>query len=137
MTSADDDFHKENQIYFHIVVMAYQNFDCKLILWTVLKSGTMNFSAGSIGRSYRGEFQRFQLFPTKYEDVPVLANQFSVSFSSLFQSLCIFNSKAFNIDNYHINRSAGSFALKIAFYDSPYVWQKALVNTLLTYNILF
>ncbi|XP_030496092.2 uncharacterized protein LOC115712025 isoform X1 [Cannabis sativa] len=34
--------------------------------------------AGSIGRSYRGEFQRFQLFPTKYEEVPVLANQFSV-----------------------------------------------------------
>ncbi|PON68328.1 Beta-glucosidase GBA2-type [Parasponia andersonii] len=34
--------------------------------------------AGSIGRSYRGEFQRIQLFPTKSEDVPILANQFSV-----------------------------------------------------------
>ncbi|XP_024026604.1 non-lysosomal glucosylceramidase [Morus notabilis] len=34
--------------------------------------------AGSIGRSYRGEFQRFQLFPVTCEDVPVLANQFSV-----------------------------------------------------------
>ncbi|MCL7022955.1 hypothetical protein MKW94_016893 [Papaver nudicaule] len=34
--------------------------------------------AGSIGRSYKGEFQRFQLFPTICEDKPVLANQFSV-----------------------------------------------------------
>ncbi|XP_026388474.1 non-lysosomal glucosylceramidase-like isoform X2 [Papaver somniferum] len=34
--------------------------------------------AGSIGRSYKGEFQRFQLFPTICEDEPVLANQFSV-----------------------------------------------------------
>lgn len=36
------------------------------------------FSAGSIGRSYRGEFQRFQLFPGKWEEQPILANQFSV-----------------------------------------------------------
>lgn len=36
-------------------------------------------SAGSIGRSLRGEFQRFQLFPRKCEDTPILANQFSVS----------------------------------------------------------
>uniref|UniRef100_A0A5B7BKN7 Non-lysosomal glucosylceramidase n=3 Tax=Davidia involucrata TaxID=16924 RepID=A0A5B7BKN7_DAVIN len=34
--------------------------------------------AGSIGRSYRGEFQRYQLFPRICEDTPVLANQFSV-----------------------------------------------------------
>ncbi|KAG6719521.1 hypothetical protein I3842_03G009900 [Carya illinoinensis] len=34
--------------------------------------------AGSIGRSYRGEFQRFQLFPGQCEDNPMLANQFSV-----------------------------------------------------------
>ncbi|TXG53463.1 hypothetical protein EZV62_022632 [Acer yangbiense] len=34
--------------------------------------------AGSIGRSYRGEFQRFKLFPTSSNDGPVLANQFSV-----------------------------------------------------------
>ncbi|XP_048331813.2 uncharacterized protein LOC107421441 isoform X1 [Ziziphus jujuba] len=34
--------------------------------------------AGSIGRSYRGEFQEFQLFPLTFEDSPVLANQFSV-----------------------------------------------------------
>ncbi|KAL1318780.1 hypothetical protein AAHE18_15G229700 [Arachis hypogaea] len=34
--------------------------------------------SGSIGRSYRGEFQRWQLFPVKCEDKPVLANQFSV-----------------------------------------------------------
>ncbi|KAJ4713800.1 Non-lysosomal glucosylceramidase [Melia azedarach] len=33
---------------------------------------------GSIGRSYRGEFQRFKLFPTICEEGPVLANQFSV-----------------------------------------------------------
>ncbi|XP_059449873.1 uncharacterized protein LOC132180902 [Corylus avellana] len=34
--------------------------------------------AGSIGRSYKGEFQRFQLFPGRCEENPVLANQFSV-----------------------------------------------------------
>ncbi|BAA97011.1 unnamed protein product [Arabidopsis thaliana] len=33
--------------------------------------------AGSIGRSFKGEFQRWQLFPPKCEDEPVLANQFS------------------------------------------------------------
>ncbi|KAL8509124.1 hypothetical protein ACS0TY_016352 [Phlomoides rotata] len=33
---------------------------------------------GSIGRSFRGEFQRFQLFPRVCEDTPILANQFSV-----------------------------------------------------------
>ena len=35
--------------------------------------------AGSIGRSYKGEFQRWQVFPGSCEDKPVLANQFSVS----------------------------------------------------------
>ncbi|XP_039167107.1 non-lysosomal glucosylceramidase-like isoform X4 [Eucalyptus grandis] len=39
------------------------------------------FSAGSIGRSYKGEFQRFQLFPKVSEDVPILANQFYVMVS--------------------------------------------------------
>ncbi|ONK57752.1 uncharacterized protein A4U43_C09F3730 [Asparagus officinalis] len=34
--------------------------------------------AGSIGRSYRGDFQRWQLFPGVREDKSVLANQFSV-----------------------------------------------------------
>ncbi|TYJ03729.1 hypothetical protein E1A91_A12G047700v1 [Gossypium mustelinum] len=34
--------------------------------------------AGSIGRSYKGEFQRWQLFPRICEEKPVLANQFSV-----------------------------------------------------------
>ncbi|XP_073138947.1 uncharacterized protein [Henckelia pumila] len=34
--------------------------------------------AGSIGRSYKGEFMRWQLFPRICEDKPVLANQFSV-----------------------------------------------------------
>ncbi|KAJ7967972.1 Non-lysosomal glucosylceramidase [Quillaja saponaria] len=34
--------------------------------------------AGSIGRSYQGEFQRLQLFPRICEEKPVLANQFSV-----------------------------------------------------------
>ncbi|XP_021891614.1 non-lysosomal glucosylceramidase-like [Carica papaya] len=38
---------------------------------------------GSIGRSHRGEFQRWQLFPGKCEDKPVLANQFSVFVSRL------------------------------------------------------
>ncbi|GAV63282.1 DUF608 domain-containing protein/GBA2_N domain-containing protein [Cephalotus follicularis] len=33
--------------------------------------------SGSIGRGYRGEFQRWQLFPGKCEEKPVLANQFS------------------------------------------------------------
>ncbi|KAE8022276.1 hypothetical protein FH972_008088 [Carpinus fangiana] len=37
--------------------------------------------SGSIGRSYRGEFQRFQLFPGRCEENPVLANQFSVFIS--------------------------------------------------------
>jgi len=37
--------------------------------------------AGSIGRSFRGEFQRWQLFPVICEEKPVLANQFSVSFT--------------------------------------------------------
>ncbi|PSS02916.1 Non-lysosomal glucosylceramidase [Actinidia chinensis var. chinensis] len=34
--------------------------------------------AGSIERNYKGEFQRWQLFPRICEDKPVLANQFSV-----------------------------------------------------------
>ncbi|KAK7363930.1 hypothetical protein VNO77_06095 [Canavalia gladiata] len=34
--------------------------------------------AGSIGRSFRGEFQRWQLFPRICEEKPVFANQFSV-----------------------------------------------------------
>ncbi|XP_011087643.1 non-lysosomal glucosylceramidase isoform X2 [Sesamum indicum] len=34
--------------------------------------------AGSIGRSCRGEFMRWQLFPRVCEDKPVLANQFSI-----------------------------------------------------------
>ncbi|KAK1609620.1 hypothetical protein QYE76_033293 [Lolium multiflorum] len=33
--------------------------------------------SGSIGRSYRGYFQHFQIFPRVYEQKPVLANQFS------------------------------------------------------------
>lgn len=36
-------------------------------------------SSGSIGRSYKGEFQRWQLFPRICEEKPILANQFSVS----------------------------------------------------------
>ncbi|KAL1802015.1 hypothetical protein ACET3Z_030662 [Daucus carota] len=34
--------------------------------------------AGSIGRTYKGEFVRWQIFPRTCEDRPVLANQFSV-----------------------------------------------------------
>ncbi|XP_020106842.1 non-lysosomal glucosylceramidase-like [Ananas comosus] len=37
--------------------------------------------AGSIGRSYKGDFQRWQLFPGVCEDKPVQANQFSVFIS--------------------------------------------------------
>ncbi|WOL14286.1 non-lysosomal glucosylceramidase-like [Canna indica] len=37
--------------------------------------------AGSIGRSYRGDFQRWQLFPGICEDKPVHANQFSIFIS--------------------------------------------------------
>ncbi|RCV37672.1 hypothetical protein SEVIR_8G083300v4 [Setaria viridis] len=37
--------------------------------------------AGSIGRSYTGDFQRWQLFPGTCEDKPVLANQFSAFIS--------------------------------------------------------
>ncbi|KAL6646589.1 hypothetical protein ACP70R_015666 [Stipagrostis hirtigluma subsp. patula] len=33
--------------------------------------------AGSIGRSYRGSFQHFQIFPLTYEEKPIVANQFS------------------------------------------------------------
>ncbi|CAI0437767.1 unnamed protein product [Linum tenue] len=33
--------------------------------------------SGSIGRSFRGEFQRWQLSPGRCEEAPVLANQFS------------------------------------------------------------
>ncbi|KAJ4830580.1 hypothetical protein Tsubulata_029831 [Turnera subulata] len=36
------------------------------------------FSAGSIGRSYKGEFQHFKLFPKVWEESPILENQFSV-----------------------------------------------------------
>ncbi|CAD6254285.1 unnamed protein product [Miscanthus lutarioriparius] len=38
-------------------------------------------SAGSMGRSYKGDFQRWQLFPGTCEDKPVLANQFSAFIS--------------------------------------------------------
>ncbi|KAF2293932.1 hypothetical protein GH714_005765 [Hevea brasiliensis] len=38
-------------------------------------------SSGSIGRNYKGEFQRWQLFPGICEEKPILANQFSVFIS--------------------------------------------------------
>ncbi|XP_040382710.1 non-lysosomal glucosylceramidase-like [Oryza brachyantha] len=37
--------------------------------------------AGSIGRSYKGYFQHFQIFPRIYEEKPILANQFSAFIS--------------------------------------------------------
>lgn len=37
--------------------------------------------SGSIGRSIRGEFQRFQLFPRTCDDKPIRANQFSAFIS--------------------------------------------------------
>ena len=42
---------------------------------------TRIFSGGSIGRSYKGEFQQFKLFPKICEEAPILTNQFSVSLS--------------------------------------------------------
>lgn len=39
--------------------------------------------SGSIGRSYRGYFQQFQIFPVTNEEKPVLANQFSAFVSRL------------------------------------------------------
>lgn len=59
----------------------------KKLLWLYLMFKSMNSSAGSIGRSYRGEFQRFQLFPGRCEETPILANQFSVSLYSEALSL--------------------------------------------------
>lgn len=43
------------------------------------------FSSGSIGRSFTGQFQRWQLLPLTCEEKPVLANQFSVSFIYFIQ----------------------------------------------------
>jgi non-lysosomal glucosylceramidase len=37
--------------------------------------------SGSIGRSYKGYFQNFQLFPQEYEENRILANQFSAFIS--------------------------------------------------------
>lgn len=45
-------------------------------------------SAGSIGRSYTGSFQRWQLFPGMREDKPVPANQFSVSLMPTVSCKC-------------------------------------------------
>ncbi|CAI0378394.1 unnamed protein product [Linum tenue] len=47
--------------------------------------------SGSIGRSFRGEFQRWQLSPGKCEEAPVLANQFSafVSRSNGHKHSCV------------------------------------------------
>ncbi|KAF2320095.1 hypothetical protein GH714_023335 [Hevea brasiliensis] len=48
-------------------------------LWRYLSEKKLpKESSGSIGRSYKGEFQRWQLFPRICEEKPVLANQFSV-----------------------------------------------------------
>jgi hypothetical protein len=53
---------------------------CVLVIrvMTVLFNPCSFTSAGSIGRSYRGYFQHFQIFPMIYEETPILANQFSV-----------------------------------------------------------
>uniref|UniRef100_K3ZHG1 Glucosylceramidase n=1 Tax=Setaria italica TaxID=4555 RepID=K3ZHG1_SETIT len=47
----------------------------------IAKSGQGVPLGGSIGRSYTGDFQRWQLFPGTCEDKPVLANQFSAFIS--------------------------------------------------------
>ncbi|XBI25666.1 hypothetical protein VPH35_050552 [Triticum aestivum] len=54
--------------------------------------------SGSIGRSYRGYFQQFQIFPGIYEEKPVLANQFSAfvshpggkSYSTVLKLACCY-----------------------------------------------
>lgn len=47
----------------------------------------MDISAGSIGRSVKGEFLRWSIFPRICEEKPVLANQFSVSLVLNFRTM--------------------------------------------------
>jgi hypothetical protein len=67
---------------FIVVVKVHWSFNefsynaCFLLIKSTM------YSSGSIGRSYRGEFQRWQLFP-RVEEKPVLANQFSVSLTRI------------------------------------------------------
>lgn len=72
----------------------------------------LTFSAGSIGRSYKGDFQRWQLFPDIVEDEPVLTNQFSVSFDFSCLGIgivtCLF-------DCGYVNREKGTLFLRPLF----------------------
>ena len=72
-------------IYFLCIleILTY-HFSKPLLIYSFWLLKKLTFSAGSIGRSYKGEFQRWQLFPRTCEDKPVLANQFSVSSSLVF-----------------------------------------------------
>ena len=58
--------------------MALQLTELQMAVLFKVHSLLLLFSSGSIGRSYRGYFQQFQIFPRIYEEKPVLANQFSV-----------------------------------------------------------
>lgn len=61
----------------YIALDSYNDMNItRLVFYCV--SEDLKFSAGSIGRTYKGEFLRWQLFPRTCEDKPVLANQFSV-----------------------------------------------------------
>lgn len=64
-------------------------FDNLSLQYTTFVVCKLISSAGSIGRSFRGEFQRWQLFPITCEEKPVLANQFSVSVIYLIDSLLL------------------------------------------------
>ena len=61
--------------YVQNIIWSFERIICIFFVADKLSS-----SAGSIGRSFRGEFQRWQLFPVICEEKPVLANQFSVRF---------------------------------------------------------
>lgn len=63
-------------------------FSCTFLFLFVGGWGVI-FSSGSIGRSHRGEFQRWQLFPRLCEEKPVLANQFSVSSTIVTLDQCV------------------------------------------------
>lgn len=71
----------ENSVSLIIFVTFHTELNDKISISSVnTYLAIVTCSAGSIGRSFQGEFQRWQLFPPKCEYEPVLANQFSVSY---------------------------------------------------------
>lgn len=47
----------------------------------LMSSNKICYRSGSISRGFRGEFRHFQLVPGACEPSPIMANQFSVSYS--------------------------------------------------------